>query len=55
MSDRDYKVGEIADALKMLIDLHREGTPPSLDEEMYTTTVGLTKSLRIAAFHSSEK
>lgn len=55
-----YPVGDIARALKASMDLYKgieyeDEFEESVRDELEITILGLIKSLRISAFHSSEK
>ena len=55
-----YPVGDIARALKTSMDLYKsidyqDDFEDNVREELEITILGLIKSLRISAFHSSEK
>lgn len=51
----NHPVGEIADALNISIHLYNDMPDGEMRDELETTIFGLIKSLRISAFHSSEK
>jgi len=52
----NYPVGEIAEALSIAVSLYENiNYNDEMKEELEITILGLIKSLRIAAFHSSEK
>lgn len=58
--DNGYPVGDIARALKVATDLYgglsyEDDFDESVRDELEITILGLIKSLRISAFHSSEK
>jgi hypothetical protein len=56
METGNYPVGEIAEALSIAIGLYESASYNNeMKEELEITILGLIKSLRIAAFHSSEK
>jgi hypothetical protein len=55
MSNQNHPVGEIADALSIAVGLYDILPDGEMREELETTIFGLIKSLRISAFHSSEK
>ncbi len=55
-----YPVGDIARALKTAMELYQkieyqDDFEDTVRDELETTILGLIKSLRISAFHSSEK
>ncbi len=55
-----YPVGDIARALKTSMDLYKsieyeDEFEENVRDELEITILGLIKSLRISAFHSSEK
>ena len=59
-SGEAYPVGDIARALKVSMELYKtieyqDDFEDTLRDELETTILGLVKSLRISAFHSSEK
>jgi hypothetical protein len=52
----NYPVGEIAKALNIAVSLYESiDYSDEMREELEITILGLIKSLRIAAFHGSEK
>jgi len=56
MQCNKYPVMEIAEALNIAVNLYESIDYNSeMKEELEITILGLIKSLRIAAFHSSEK
>jgi|TARA_R110000822_G_scaffold76499_7_gene183941 hypothetical protein len=56
MESNSYPVGEIAEALSIAVSLYESiDYNDEMKEELEITILGLIKSLRIAAFHSSEK
>jgi|TARA_R110002167_G_scaffold146738_1_gene338300 hypothetical protein len=60
MERNNYPVGEIAEALNIAVSIYESIDTESLysdemKEELEITILGLIKSLRISAFHSSEK
>tara|TARA_R110002012_G_scaffold28758_1_gene89905 strand:- start:3299 stop:3493 length:195 start_codon:yes stop_codon:yes gene_type:complete len=56
MQCNKYPVMEIAEALNTAINLYENiNYSEEMKEELEITILGLIKSLRIAAFHSSEK
>jgi len=55
MSNLNHPVGEIADALSISINIYAQLPDGEMRDEIETTIFGLIKSLRISAFHSSEK
>tara|TARA_B110000285_G_scaffold29688_1_gene30157 strand:- start:1362 stop:1535 length:174 start_codon:yes stop_codon:yes gene_type:complete len=56
MESNRYPVGEIAEALSIAVSLYESiDYNDEMKEELEITILGLIKSLRIAAFHSSEK
>ena len=56
MESNNYPVGEIAEALSIAVSLYESiDYNDEMKEELEITILGLIKSLRIAAFHSSEK
>lgn len=51
-----YQVMEIAEALSTAVNLYESiNYSDEMKEELEITILGLIKSLRISAFHSSEK
>jgi hypothetical protein len=56
MERSNYPVGEIAEALNIAVSLYESiDYNNEMREELEITILGLIKSLRISAFHSSEK
>ena len=56
MERNNYPVGEIAEALSIAVSLYESiDYSDEMREELEITILGLIKSLRISAFHSSEK
>ena len=56
MERSNYPVGEIAEALSIAVSLYESiDYNNEMREELEITILGLIKSLRISAFHSSEK
>jgi len=56
MERSNYPVGEIAEALSIAVSLYESiDYSDEMREELEITILGLIKSLRISAFHSSEK
>ncbi len=56
MTNNNYPVMEIADALNTAVQLYESiDYSDEMKEELEITILGLIKSLRISAFHSSEK
>jgi len=56
MERNSYPVGEIAEALSIAVSLYESiDYSDEMREELEITILGLIKSLRISAFHSSEK
>jgi hypothetical protein len=56
MERNNYPVGEIAEALSIAVGLYESiDYSDEMREELEITILGLIKSLRISAFHSSEK
>jgi hypothetical protein len=56
MERSNYPVGEIAEALNIAVSLYESiDYSDEMREELEITILGLIKSLRISAFHSSEK
>lgn len=56
MINNNYPVMEIAEALNIAIGLYESvNCSDEMKEELEITILGLIKSLRISAFHSSEK
>ena len=55
MDNQNHPVGEIADALSISMNLYAQLPDGEMRDEVEITIFGLIKSLRISAFHSSEK
>ena len=56
MERSNYPVGEIAEALNIAVSLYESiDYNNEMREELEITILGLIKSLRISAIHSSEK
>ena len=56
MERNNYPVEEIAKALNIAVSLYESiDYSDEMKEELEITILGLIKSLRISAFHSSEK
>jgi len=58
--ESNYPVGDISKALRVSMDIYttidyQDDFEDEVRKELETTIIGLIKSLRIAAFHSSEK